>query len=341
MKNGVLISAVIFLVIFVLMIIHPGCRKRFDKRDASAVVDRISMHYGNVRIFNGFTLGNVGEENLSYQVTEEISWLEVANANGQVSGQSQIEITCVASRQNLPQGNYSGELNILTSAEDYTMDVYLNVDMFLITFINPAYSTINIRIDTVLVSADTNKFSRNIGKNDSVQFGFFQPPDVITYYAQTSGRYTDSTQLGLMMDWEGQQFLNPEINPRYSLDVSKAYFHLSIINNNEVLNPLYINAGTQYEMIENIFIFQSTGPLPIGYYRALNNTVVRAFVAGQSTSITWSNNGQFEIPFTANQQVIIDTYSSDTTAMKSISKFVRPKYEQNSSRIIHLIGDAK
>lgn len=344
MKKGTSISAAIFLGIMLMLIIHTGCTKKLDNTAASAVLDKISIHYGNDRIYNGFTLGNTGEENLSYQVIEEIPWLEVANPNGQVSGKSSIAVTCVATRTGLPQGNYSGKLTVMTSSEDFTLDIYMNVNMFLVTFINPVHTTINLRFDTVLISPDTSRISRNIGKNDSVQFGFFQPPDVITYYAQTSGRYTDSTQLGLLMEWEGQQFINQPEMPRYSLDISKAFFHLSIINANQVLSPLYVNAGSQFEMIENIFVFQSSEPLPIGYYHALENTVIRAFVAGESSTITWSNNGQFELPFTINQAVVIDTYSNDTIKKKAAvlnnQEFHRHNRHHFDEDIIHLISNS-
>lgn len=340
MKKGAIYFLATIIAGLVMVMLHSGCKKSLDKSAASAVVDRISMHFGNGRIYNGFTLGNSGEDILSYQVTEEIPWLEVANPGGEVAGQSTLEITCIANRTGLTQGNYSGNLTLLTSSGEFTLDVYMNVDMFLVTFINPVYTTINLRLDTMLISPDTNRFSRNIGKNDSVQFGFFRPPGIITYYAQTYGRYTDSTQLGEHMEWKGQQFIDQNKMPRYSLDVSKAFFHLSIINTNEVLNPLFVNAGTQYEKLENIFLFQSSQALPIGYYHALENTVIRAFVAGESSTITWSNNGQFELPFTINQAVTIDTYSNDTTLKKSTSMKNRCFLQQNNGfkgeGVIHL-----
>jgi hypothetical protein len=345
MKKGALNFLSAFLIILLMVMLQPACKKRLEKSAASAVVDRISMHYGNERIYNGFNLGNTGEENLTYQVTEEIPWLEVANPAGEVAGQSTIEITCIANRTGLTRGNYSGKINLQTSSKEFTLDVYMNVNMFLVTFINPVYTIINLKIDTLLISPDTNTFSRNIGKKDSVQFGFFQPPDIITYYAQTSGRYTDSTQLGLMMEWEGQQFVSQSEMPRYSLDVSKAFFHLSIINTNQVLSPLFVNAGSPFETIENIFVFQSSEALPIGYYHALNNTVIRAFVAGQSSTITWSNNGQFELPFTINQAVVIDTYSNDTLKKKAATFNNQRVHHHNNpfvdEGLIHLIGSPK
>lgn len=332
MSRGFLIGLILILLASLILMLPTACRKDLTETEASAVVDKIALHYGNTRVFNGVKLRNAGEKPLTYQVVEDIPWLEVANPQGELAGRGQIEITCRANRPGLSQGNYSGELELKTGTGNFTLDVYLNVEMYLVTFINPVYTTIDLRFDTLLLSPDTNRFSRKIGKNDSVQFGFFTPPDVVTYYAETFGRYSDTTQLGLVMDWEGNQPLNSQQMPRFYLDVSKAYFHLSIINNNEVLNPLYVNAGSPFETLENIFIFQSSEPLPIGYYHALNNTVIRAIVAGSPSSITWSNNGQFELPFTKNQAVVIDTYSNDTTAQKTVSIKYIPNPQTNMSR---------
>lgn len=337
-----IISSVFTIVVIALLLFQSACRKTLADTEASAVVDRIALHYGNDRIYNGFTLRNTGQKNLTYQLDEQIDWLTVANPSGELPGRSQTEITCSVSRSQLPKGNYTGQIQLRTSAADFTLNVFMNVDMYLVTFINPAFSTIHLRIDTVLNSADTNLFSRSIGKNDSVQFGFSSPPEIVTYAAQTSGRYTDSTQLGLLMQWKGHRFLNGKEVPRLFLDVSKAYFHLSIINNNQVLNPLYVNAGNQFQTVENIFIYQSTEPLPIGYYHALNNTVIRAIIAGQTNSITWSNNNQFELPFTANQSVVIDTYSNDTTKSVSFSpRNFNPEKQKISTangNVIHILS---
>jgi hypothetical protein len=53
---------------------------------------------------------------------------------------------------------------------------------------------------------------------------------------------------------------------------------------------LYVNAGSPVEMIENIFIYQSSDPLPIGYYHARNNTVIRAFITGTTSTVNLTNS---------------------------------------------------
>ncbi len=317
MNRNIILNTTIIFSAFCLFAMTYSCRKKTSDTEAFAVLDKIAVNFANDRIYNEFTLSNTGQKTLSYQVDEQIDWLEITNPMGELAGRSDVDIICKVNRTGLSKNNYSGKLYLYTNNGDFTIDVYLMVDMYLVTFINPVFTTIALKIDTVLFSADTNLYAKNIGKNDSAQFGFFSPPELVTYFAQTSGRYTDSTQLGLKMIWEGQKVLGGLQTPRLFLDVSKAYFHLSITNNNQVLNPLFVNAGTPYEFLENIFIYQSSNPIPVGYYHALANTLIRAYVAGSSSSVTWSNGGQFTLPFTINQSVVIDTYSNDTIKKKS------------------------
>jgi hypothetical protein len=319
-----------FLLALLILLVATSCRKNPQETDAYAIVDKISLSYGNDRLYNGFTISNSGQKPLSYQIDENIDWLEVSNPTGSIAGTQQIDITCKVSRIDLPQGNYFGELNIHTSTGDFAIDVYMMVDMYLLTFINPVFTTIRLDMDTVETLGNSILHTRLIGKNDSMQFGFFSPPNFAAYYAQTSGRYTDSTQLGLTMEWSNSASLIDIENPRIFLDVSKAYFHLSVINNFLVLNPLFVNPGSQFEFVENIFIYQSSDPLPIGYYHALPNTSIRAYMVGSSSTVTWQNGGQFTLTDTVNQGVIVDNLNGDTTTMKSARPFNLKHVSSNS-----------
>ncbi len=328
---------ILIILATTVIILLPSCKKNLEDTDAFAIVEKINLNYGNNRIYNGFTIKNTGQKALHFQVDEQTDWLEVYNPIGEVAGRDEIEITCKVTRAGFEQKNYFGKIFINTNGGDYTIDVYMMVDMYIVTFINPVFTNIIIDIDTLENLNTQTLYSRKIGKNDSVQYGFFTPPDFVSYYAQTSGRYTDSTQLGLMMEWNGSaSLINQEI-PRFFLDISKTYFHLSIINNFQVLNPLYINPGTQFEVLENIFIYQSSDPLPIGYYHALGNTSIRAHVAGSNSYVTWQNGSQFTFPDSINQFAIVDNYSSDTIGSKSTtpSNF----YQTLSSQSCREFGD--
>lgn len=315
---------IVFLLLVPAFIGLVSCKRNLAEKEAIASVDKISLTYGNERIFHTFTITNSGEQNLSYLIDEQIDWLEVlSNPSGQIQGNSFLEVTCRVSRVGLPRNNYQGVLNVNTGAGDFTIDVFMMVDMFAITFINPVFSTIELIADTVDFAGANAALKRNIGAGDSVQFGFFSLPSMVAYYGQTYGTYTDGSQLGLTMEWEGLSQLANIQKPRFVMDISKAYFHLSIINTFQILTPLFINPGTPFEKIENIFISQSPIPQPIGYYQALGNTSIRAFVAGSSSSVTWSNNNHFTLSDSVNQSVVVASYNSDTIPKKA---GIIPKY---------------
>jgi hypothetical protein len=309
---------IVLLLIVSALIAAVACKRNFEEADAFALVDKISLSYGNERIFNTFTITNTGQQNLNYLIDEELEWLEVMTATtGNIEGNTALEVTCRVTRSGLARNNYHGVVNVKTGTGDFSIDVFMMVDMFPVTFINPVFSTIELFADTVEFSGTNAALHRNIGAGDSVQFGFFSRPALMAYYGQTSGMYTDSTQLGLTMEWNGSRQIGNIEQPRFVMDISKAYFHLSIINTFQVLTPLFINPGTQFEIIENIFIPQNTLPQPIGYYQALGNTSIRALVAGSSSSVTWSNNNHFTLSDTVNQSVVVASYNSDTIPKKS------------------------
>jgi hypothetical protein len=323
----------------------PSCKRNFAETDAFAVVDKISLTYGNERIFHTFTITNTGEKNLNYLIDEDIEWLEIAsNPSGQIPGNSYLEVTCRVSRTGFSRNNYQGVINVKTGTGDFTIEVFMMVDMFAVTFINPVFSTIELFFDTIEFQGNEAPFRRLIGTADSIQFGFFSKPAVAAYYGQTSGRYADSSQLGLAMEWKGSQILTNIQNPRFSLNISKAYFHLSILNTFQVLTPLFVNPGTPFEKIENIYISQSPLPQPIGYYQALGNTSIRAFVAGSSSTVTWSNFNHFTLSDTINQSVLVASYNSDTIPQKSVSLPPRLNHLTvvcDDNQVIRILGHEK
>jgi hypothetical protein len=335
-----------FVLLVSALIAVVACKRNFEQADAFAVVDKISLSYGNERIFNTFTITNTGQQNLNYLVEEEMEWLEVMTApTGIIEGNTALEITCRVSRSGLARNNYQGVVNVKTGTGDFSIDVFMMVDMFPVTFINPVYSTIGLFADTVEFAGNNATWYRNIGAGDSVQFGFFSRPTLIAYYGQTSGMYTDSTQLGLTMEWNGSRQIGNIEQPRFVMDISKAYFHLSIINTFQVLTPLFINPGTQFETIENIFIPPSALPMPIGYYQALGNTSIRALVSGSSSSVTWSNNNHFTLSDSLNQSVVVASYNSDTIPKKSgfIPEIILQSHNlsEGYGTLIHISGKAK
>ncbi|MFP4471915.1 MAG: BACON domain-containing protein [Bacteroidales bacterium] len=289
-----------------------SCKKAVEKTRAKSAIDKASLSFGNTQDSRTLLLTNEGEQALSFSLTENIGWLETGTTSGEVAGKMSEPISVSVDRSGLSQNEYTGEIVLSTSDKDYVIPVYLSVDMFLVTVINPVFTTINIEVDTGYGKMPDNRFSRRIAGGDSTQFAWFVAPDLFTFYAHTSGLYTDSTQLGLEMVWDEVYVVKETEPPRIFLNVADEYFFLQIINTFETLNPLYVNSGTQFEKVENIFIFQSIDPLPVGYYHALPNTIIRAFVFDGSNTTTWINGEQFDLPFTINQSITIENYLSDT-----------------------------
>ena len=299
-------------VLLLLLFTWPSCKKAVQKTRAQSTIDKVSLSFGNIQDTRTLLLTNEGEQTLSFSLTENIGWLETGITSGEVAGKMSEPIPITVDRSGLSKNEYSGEIMLSTSDKDYVVPVFLSVDMFLVTVINPVFTTINIGVDTSFAKIPGNRFTRRISAGDSTQFAYFDAPDLFAFYAHTSGLYTDSTQLGLEMVWDEVYVVKENEPPRIFLNVSEDFFFLRIINTFETLNPLYVNSGTQYEKVENIFIFQSVDPLPVGYYHALPNTIIRAFVFDGSNTTTWINGEQFDLPFTNNQRITIENYLSDT-----------------------------
>jgi len=297
-----------------------SCRKRINELPAKTKIDIISLSFGNSRTTSFFTIQNTGEQTLEYDITEEIAWLGLDKTAGQVAGNSSETITVTVNRQGLSKNRYEDEISIKSTDKTTKIIVYLTVDMYLVTVLNPVYTNIEIEVDSAKSKTVENNYNRIIGPGDSTQFSFFDTPNRFIYFAHTSGLYTDSTVLGTAMEWTEILELGESDIPRIFLDVPNEYFFLGIVNPYQNLYPLYVNAGTSYEEVENIVIFQSSEPLPIGYYQAFEETVIRAYVYGSSLSVTWSQGDQFNLPFTKNQAIVVVNYLSDTVKSSSVTK---------------------
>jgi hypothetical protein len=302
----------VYSFLILVIVANFSCKKRVDELPATTKIDIISLSFGNTKTIAIFTISNSGQQTLDFDITENITWLGLDKTKGQVAGKSSETITVTANRQGLPKNRYEGVISIKTNDKTTDIIAYLTVDMFLVTVINPVFTTVKIEVDSSKNKLAEDNYARLIGAGDSTQFSYFDNPNRFIYFAQTSGLYTDSTILGQQMEWTDILDVEQSHLPRIFLNVPKEYFFLSIINTFQNLFPLYVNAGTAYEEVENIVIFQSSEPLPIGYYQAFDSTVVRAFVYGSSLSVTWSQGDQFNFPFTQNQAIVLKNYLSDT-----------------------------
>ena len=340
------LKALVFSLLLILIAAVLSCRKKVNDLPANTNIDIISLSFGNTKTESSFAIQNTGQQSLNYNITEVIPWLGLDKTNGRVAGGSSEIITATIIRQELPKNRYEGEIQITTTDKTIVITAYMTVDMFLVTVLNPVFTKIEIEVDSSKNKTAENNYKRNIGAGDSTQFSYFIQPDLFIYYAQTSGFYTDSTQIGLKMEWDKVVVVGETAVPRIFLDVPKEYFFLSIVNTFQNLYPLYVNAGTSFEKVENIVIFQRSEPLPIGYFQAFENTVIRAFVYGSSSNLTWSQGDQFSFPFTKNQAITLESYLSDTTKnLLPIGHYqLSPSlkfFDRNYGEVIEVFGKPK
>jgi len=336
----------VFLLFILILLTNLSCKKSVNDLPARTKIDVISLSFGNAKTTGNFTIQNTGQQILSYAITEDIPWLELDKTNGKIAGKSFEPINATVNRDGLSQNRYEGTVRISTNDKTTILTAYLTVDMFLVTVVNPVFTTIKIDVDSSKFKTAENNYSRLIGAGDSTQFSYFEKPDLFIYYAQTSGIYTDSTLLGLKMEWDDILIVGQTAIPRIFLDVPKEYFFLSFINPLQNLYPLYVNAGSSFEKLENIVISQSSEPMPVGYYQALENTVVRAFVYGSSLSVTWSQGVQFNFPFTKNQDITLENYLNDSTGKSSPVRHYqllppREIFDKHYGDVIEVMGSCK
>lgn len=324
MKTGKIVFSLIFLL--TLLICYSGCRKNVSKLPARVKVDKVSLCFGNDITEGKFTISNLGEKDLTYTIVEDMPWMKLSKTEGTLGKRVSEDITVTVNRDGLVKNHYEGPVQIFTNDKNNTLVIYLDVDMFLITVFNPVYTIIHIEAEETAPLKSSESVIRKISPGDSTQFAYFENPEVFMFTAETYGVYTDDSQLGLVMYWN-DVYVVPDDKPlRVFLNVSEDYFFLYIINNYQNLSPLYINSGTSFEMVENIIIYQSSVPLPIGYYRALENTIITSLTYDGYNSITWTQGDQFILPFLPNQQVVIENYLSDTMYKSTpVNKFHVPE----------------
>ncbi len=335
MRNIFKIS--IFGLLAAVVVGAISCRKNVSETEANSFVDKVSVSFGNDQTENRFRILNRGQKTLTWQLDENIDWLAAPVTSGQIGGGDSAFVVLAVDRSGLAQNQYSGIVTLNTNSKTHTIEVFLNVDMYQITVINPVFTPITIEVDTTFNKSGSELWKRQISAGDSTQFGYFQKPDLFVFYACTQGIYGDTTKLGLKMEWDEVFVPVNEETPRIYLNVPKEYFFLSVLNPFQTLNPLWVNAGTQYEKIENIIIYQSAFALSTGYYRALQNTLIRALVLGGTSQVTWVNGDQFEFPFSENQEITIQNYNNDSLKFSANGGFHYSISE--NARISHNYGD--
>ncbi|MBI3111893.1 MAG: Ig-like domain-containing protein [Ignavibacteriales bacterium] len=169
--------------------------------------------------------------------------------------------------------------------------------------------TLNIR-NTVLTDMTISVVgfgSRLVTPAATSTFLFSANPGTVGYSAQTSGKTSSGTAIGLTMSWSST-FNTTGLKTRsIDLVVGSDYFFMYMRNTgSRNLSPVYVNYALISQTMDNILIPNDGQTYQIGYYRAYSNTQVRAYWVGASTSYTYWNQGtHFILPFTDNQSATL------------------------------------
>ena len=190
---------------------------------------------------------------------------------------------------------------------------------FTLTFNNPLYTDIEVTV--------TGKGKKTVPVGGSANFQFDNNPGTISFYAQTSGKTTQGTQVGLLMSWTYSDLdVSGFESKSYDLVLTSAYFFLYMRNNGGAnLNPLYVNYGLSDQTMDNIVIPNDNVKYRIGYYKAYKNTEVRAYFENSSSGVQWIQGTHFSFPWTNNQSIeLLNTLSpgdAGTINIGKLSKF--------------------
>ena len=164
---------------------------------------------------------------------------------------------------------------------------YINV----VQFNNPLFTDMDVTVDDI---------TKTMSPDNSVQFAKIDNTS-IPYTAETSGKTTSGTQVGLLMSWNGTADLT--IGSSWNLRLTDDYIYFYITNtSNYYLTPFYVNYGTSSQTIDDIVIPWDGVKYGTGYYYAFSGMEVRAYHQNSSTQgVSWINPTNLTIPWINNQ----------------------------------------
>ena len=171
---------------------------------------------------------------------------------------------------------------------------YINV----IQFNNVLFTDMDVTVDDV---------TKTMSPGNSVQFAKIDNTS-IPYTAETSGKTTSGTRVGLLLSWNHTADLT--IGSSWNLKLTSDYIFFYVKNTNSIndLTSFYVNWGNSDEQtVDNITIPNDGVQYNTGYYKALSGMEVRAYY-GDSPSdyIYWKHPTNLTIPGTDNQYRILN-----------------------------------
>ena len=183
-----------------------------------------------------------------------------------------------------------------------------------VTFTNPVYTDITVTMDG---------YSQVISPGASVTFPAVSGSSA-SYYASTSGRTNQGTQIGDLIEWSNTINLSGG-SVSYNLVVTSDHFFLYLRNNGtHNLTPIYVNYGLATQTVDNIILPADNVKYRTGYYKAWTNSIVRAYYYDNPSAYTYWQN--LNMPWTENQSLeLVNTFKSFSGTDHSNTQVLSPE----------------
>ncbi|OFX83323.1 MAG: hypothetical protein A2W99_12065 [Bacteroidetes bacterium GWF2_33_16] len=210
-------------------------------------------------------------------------------------------------------GIYNVTLSVINDGGENEIIKYDYINI--VKFNNPLFTDIDVTVGDI---------TQTVSPDSYTMFGQIENSSV-SYYAETSGRTTSNTLIGILISWDYTVDLNSYST--YNLILTSSYVFIYIANNSSyILSPFYVNYGNStYQTTDNIEIPNNGVEYSTGYYRAFSGMEIRAYYKYYPTQYTyWINPTNLTIPWTNNQYVEL-SYS------KSINENSNKAIETNYS----------
>lgn len=198
---------------------------------------------------------------------------------------------------------------------------YINV----VQFNNPLFTDMDVTV---------NDITKTISPESSVQFAEIDNT-LIPYTAETYGKTSSGTKVGLLMSWDGTADLTTSSSWNLILTSDYIFFYITNTSNYN-LTSFCVNYGTTDEITDYITILNDNVKYKTGYYKAFSGMEVRAYSSAQEVS--WINPTNLTIPWTNNQSANL-TYRKSNK--KESEEAIDYSYEESEMLYPAIITDSK
>lgn len=205
-------------------------------------------------------------------------------------------------------GTYDVTLTIKTNNgyKEVTMFDYINIG----DFYNPTWADIYItqNSQTKVVGIDETILLANIGR------------PVISYYAETSGLTAQGNQIGLLIYWDENVYLNDR-DLYWDFIIDDIFVFLNFKNDGtDNFSSITANLGdSDYEITDNVIIPNDKALHSTGYYDAWSDMEIVAYFENTNGFVSWVEGVHFDLLWELTQGVDL-WYDGSKSTFKAQSK---------------------